>query len=46
MPEASNRQLRRRMEHGGAGMPVRTKQASDRPGAAGRKSGKGTKKKR
>jgi hypothetical protein len=46
LPEATNRQLRRRMEHGGAGMPVRTKQASDRPGAAGRKSGKGTKKKR
>ena len=45
-PEASNRQLRRRMEHGGAGMPVRTKQASDRPGASGRKSGKGEKKKR
>jgi hypothetical protein len=46
MPEASNRQLRRRMEYGGAGMPVRTKQVSDRPGAAGRKSGKGAKKKR
>lgn len=46
MPEATNRQLRRRMEYGGAGMPVRTKQASDRPGAAGRKSGKGDKKKR
>jgi hypothetical protein len=45
-PDAANRQLRRRMEHGGAGMPVRTKQASDRPGAAGRKSGKGAKKKR
>jgi hypothetical protein len=45
-PEASNRQLRRRMEYGGAGMPVRTKQTSDRPGAAGRKSGKGEKKKR
>jgi hypothetical protein len=40
MPEATNRQLRRRMEHGGAGMPVRTKQVSDRPGAAGRKTGK------
>ena len=25
LPEATNRQLRRRMEHGGAGMPVRTK---------------------
>jgi hypothetical protein len=46
MPEATNRQLRRRMEYGGAGMPVRAKQASDRPGAAGRKSGKGAKKKR
>jgi hypothetical protein len=45
-PDAANRQLRRRMEHGGAGMPVRTKQASDRPGASGRKSGKGAKKKR
>lgn len=40
LPEATNRQLRRRMEHGGAGMPVRTKQVSERPGAAGRKSGK------
>jgi hypothetical protein len=46
VPEATNRQLRRRMEYGGAGMPVRTKQVSDRPGAAGRKSGKGAKKKR
>ena len=46
MPEATNRQLRRRMEYGGAGMPVRSKPASDRPGAAGRKSGKGEKKKR
>jgi hypothetical protein len=45
-PDAANRQLRRRMEHGGAGMPVRTKQASDRPGSSGRKSGKGAKKKR
>ena len=45
-PEASNRQLRRRMEHGGAGMPVRTKQAPVRPGAAGRKTGKSAKKKR
>ena len=45
-PDAANRQLRRRMEHGGAGMPMRTKQASDRPGASGRKSGKGAKKKR
>jgi len=46
MPEATNRQLRRRMEYGGAGMPVRAKQVSERPGAAGRKSGKGAKKKR
>ena len=45
-PEASNRQLRRRMEYGGAGMPVRTKQTSDRPGASGRKTGKSAKKKR
>lgn len=45
-PEASNRQLRRRMEHGGAGMPVRTKQVSARPGTAGRKTGKSAKKKR
>jgi hypothetical protein len=45
-PEAANRQLRRRMEYGGAGMPVRTKPASDRPGASGRKSGKSAKKKR
>ena len=45
-PDAANRQLRRRREHGGAGMPVRTKPASDRPGSAGRKSGKGAKKKR
>jgi hypothetical protein len=45
-PEATNRQLRRRMEYGGAGMPVRAKQAPSRPGAAGRKSGKGDKKKR
>jgi hypothetical protein len=46
MPEATNRQLRRRMEYGGAGMPVRSKQTPDRPGATGRKTGKGTKKKR
>jgi hypothetical protein len=45
-PEAANRQLRRRMEYGGAGMPVRTKPVSDRPGASGRKSGKSAKKKR
>jgi hypothetical protein len=46
MPEATNRQLRRRMEHGGAGMPVSAKQGSQRPGASGRKSGKSAKKKR
>ena len=46
MPEATNRQLRRRMEHGGAGMPVNTKQVSQRPGSAGRKAGKNAKKKR
>jgi hypothetical protein len=40
MPDATNRQQRRRMEHGGAGMPVRTKPVSERPGAAGRKTGK------
>jgi hypothetical protein len=40
IPETTNRQLRRRMEHGGAGMPVNTKQISQRPGAAGRKTGK------
>jgi hypothetical protein len=34
------------MEHGGAGMPVRTAPAPQRPGAAGRKSGKSAKKKR
>jgi hypothetical protein len=44
--DATNRQLRRRMEYGGAGMPVRAKQTSDRPGAAGRKTGKSAKKKR
>jgi len=46
MPEATNRELRRRMEHGGAGMPVRAAPVSQRPGAAGRKSGKSPKKKR
>ena len=40
LPEATNRQLRRRMEHGGAGMPVRAAPVSQRPGAAGRKTGK------
>ncbi len=46
IPEAANRQLRRRMEHGGAGMPVSTKQVSQRPGTSGRKTGKSAKKKR
>jgi hypothetical protein len=46
MPDATNRQLRRRMEYGGAGIPVRSKPTSDRPGAAGRKTGKSAKKKR
>jgi len=46
VPESANRQIRRRMEYGGAGVPVKTKPASDRPGSAGRKTGKGTKKKR
>ena len=45
MPEATNRQLRRRMEHGGAGMPVRAAPVPQRPGSAGRKS-KNAKKKR
>jgi hypothetical protein len=45
-PDGTNRQLRRRMEHGGAGMPVSAKQTSQRPGSAGRKSGKSAKKKR
>jgi hypothetical protein len=46
MPEPTNRQQRRRMEHGGAGMPTKTPAASARPGAAGRKTGKSAKKKR
>ncbi|MGI8973609.1 MAG: hypothetical protein ACR2HI_05480 [Gaiella sp.] len=46
MPEPTNRQQRRRMEHGGAGMPVRAQPQSERPGSAGRKTGKGAKKKR
>lgn len=37
--EPTNRQQRRRLEHGGAGMPVRPAEGSARPGAAGRKSG-------
>ncbi len=40
-PEAPNRQFRRKMEHGGAGMPMRPKAAAPaRPGAAGRRAGK------
>jgi hypothetical protein len=35
--EATNRQQRRRIEHGGPGMPVRPASGSQRPGAAGRK---------
>jgi hypothetical protein len=46
LPDATNRQQRRRMEYGGAGMPVRTTQVSERPGSAGRKTGKSAKKKR
>jgi hypothetical protein len=46
VPETTNRELRRRMEHGGPGMPLSAKQVSQRPGAAGRKSGKSAKKKR
>ena len=46
MPEATNRQLRRKLEHGGAGMPISTKQVSQRPGTSGRKTGKNAKKKR
>lgn len=46
MPEPINRQQRRRMEHGGAGMPTKAATESSRPGTAGRKSGKGEKKKR
>ena len=44
VPESANRQIRRRMEYGGAGVPVKTKPVSDRPGAAGRKTGKAKKK--
>jgi hypothetical protein len=40
MPEPTNRQQRRRMEHGGMGMPTKAPAASTRPGAAGRKTGK------
>ena len=45
MREATNSQLRRLMEHGGAGMPVRAAPAPQRPCSAGRKSGKNDKKK-
>lgn len=39
--EPPNRQLRRRMEHGGAGMPMRPQgPVSTRPGAAGRRAGR------
>jgi hypothetical protein len=39
--EPTNRQQRRRLEHGGAGMPMRPPEASSsRPGAAGRKKRK------
>ena len=44
--EPTNRQQRRRLEHGGAGMPMRpTASDSERPWAAGRKRG-GQRKKR
>jgi hypothetical protein len=43
--ETTNRQQRRRLEHGGAGMPGKPA-TSSRPGSAGRKSGAGKKKKR
>lgn len=45
LPEPTNRQQRRRVEHGGGGMPAKPP-ASARPGASGRKSGKSDKKKR
>jgi hypothetical protein len=35
--DATNRQQRRRLEHGGPGMPVRPAAGPQRPGAAGRK---------
>ena len=35
--DATNRQQRRRLEHGGPGMPTRPAPGSQRPGAAGRK---------
>lgn len=40
MPDPVNRQQRRRMEHGGQGMPTKAEPVSSRPGAAGRKSKK------
>ncbi len=44
--EPTNRQQRRRLEHGGAGMPMRpAASGSERPGASGRKQG-GQRKKR
>jgi hypothetical protein len=46
LPEPTNRQQRRRIEHGGAGLPTKAAAASTRPGAAGRKTGKSAKKKR
>jgi len=43
--ELTNRQQRRRLEHGGAGMPMRPAASeSERPGAAGRKQGRQRKK--
>ncbi len=44
--ETTNRQQRRRLEHGGPGMPGKPTTTSSRPGSAGRKSGSGKKKKR
>lgn len=46
MPEPTNRQQRRRIEHGGSGMPTKAPAAPARPGSAGRKTGKSAKKKR
>lgn len=43
--EPTNRQQRRRLEHGGPGMPTRPPEGSSRPGAAGRKTGSKRKKK-
>ena len=39
-PEPTNRQQRRRIEHGGMGMPTKSAPVSTRPGASGRKTGK------